>query len=113
MANTEGAVTVLDDSAAWDLLGGVSLGRLVTALGGQLEIFPVNFVVQDHSVLFRTSEGTKLFSTVMSDQVLFEADDHTARRGLERDPARRCPRAEYQRRDSRRRAHQPDPVGGD
>jgi nitroimidazol reductase NimA-like FMN-containing flavoprotein (pyridoxamine 5'-phosphate oxidase superfamily) len=81
MANTEGAVTVLDDSAAWDLLGGVSLGRLVTALGGQLEIFPVNFVVQDRSVLFRTSEGTKLFSTVMNDQVLFEADDHTAGEG--------------------------------
>ncbi len=76
-----GPVTVLDDSEAWKLLGSVPLGRLVTHFGGQLEIFPVNFVVQDGSVLFRTAEGTKLFTTVMNDQVLFEADDHTADEG--------------------------------
>jgi hypothetical protein len=32
-------------------------------------------------VLFRTAEGTKLFSTVMNDKVLFEADDHTVADG--------------------------------
>lgn len=74
-------VTVLDDAAAWSLLSSVSLGRLVTSFGGQLEIFPVNFVVQDESVLFRTAEGTKLFTTVMNDKVLFEADEHTAAEG--------------------------------
>ena len=74
-------VTVLTDDAAWDLLSSVSLGRLVTSFGGTLEIFPVNFVTQKRSVLFRTAEGTKLFTTVMSDQVLFEADDHTVAEG--------------------------------
>ena len=74
-------VTVLDDAAAWNLLSSVSLGRLVTSFGGQLEIFPVNFVVQNGTVLFRTAEGTKLFTTVMNDKVLFEADDHTAAEG--------------------------------
>ena len=74
-------ITVLDDREAWDLLGSVALGRLVTSFGGQLEIFPVNFVVQDGTVLFRTAEGTKLFTTVMNDQVLFEVDDHTAADG--------------------------------
>ncbi len=57
----------------------------MTTFGGQLEIFPVNFVVQDgaggKSVLFRTAEGTKLFTTVMNDHVLFEADDHTTTEG--------------------------------
>ena len=33
------------------------------------------------TVLFRTAEGTKLFSTVMSDKVLFEVDDHTVAEG--------------------------------
>jgi nitroimidazol reductase NimA-like FMN-containing flavoprotein (pyridoxamine 5'-phosphate oxidase superfamily) len=74
-------VTVLDDAAAWNLLSSVALGRLVTSFGGQLEIFPVNFVVQNHTVLFRTAEGTKLFTTVMNDKVLFEADDHTVAEG--------------------------------
>ena len=70
-------VRVLGDDEAWDLLSGVALGRLVTAGGGQVEIFPINFVAQDRSVLFRTAEGTKLFGAVMNDSVLFEADDHT------------------------------------
>ena len=63
------------------LFRSVSLGRLVTSFGGQLEIFPVNFVVHNGAVLFRTAEGTKLFTTVMNDKVLFEADDHTAAEG--------------------------------
>jgi hypothetical protein len=74
-------VTVLEDNEAWNLLSSVALGRLVTSFGGQLEIFPVNFVTQNGSVLFRTAEGTKLFTTVMNEKVLFEADDHTADEG--------------------------------
>ena len=70
-------VRVLGDDEVWDLLSGVALGRLVTVGGGQVEIFPINFVAQDRSVLFRTAEGTKLFGAVMNDSVLFEADDHT------------------------------------
>jgi len=59
----------------------MSLGRLVTILGGQPEIFPVNFVTQRRTVLFRTAQGTKLFSAVISDRVAFEADDHTVAEG--------------------------------
>lgn len=81
MTVEHGPVTVLNDDEAWQLLSSVPLGRLVTAFGGQLEIFPVNFVTQRGTVLFRTAEGTKLFTTVMSDKVLFEADDHTADEG--------------------------------
>ena len=73
----ENPVRVLCDDEAWDLLSGVALGLLVTAGGGQVEIFPINFVAQDRSVLFRTAKGTKLFGAVMNDSVLFEADDHT------------------------------------
>jgi hypothetical protein len=50
-------------------------------MGGRLEIFPVNFVTQRRTVLFRTAQGTKLYDAVMSDQVAFEADDHTAAEG--------------------------------
>lgn len=74
-------VTVLDEREAWNLLSSVALGRLVTSFGGQLEIFPVNFVVQKGTLLFRTAEGTKLFTTVMNEKVLFEADDHTVAEG--------------------------------
>lgn len=81
MAIEQGPITVLEDNEAWNLLSSVALGRLVTSFGGQLEIFPVNFVIQKGTVLFRTAEGTKLFTTVMNEKVLFEADDHTTVEG--------------------------------
>jgi hypothetical protein len=74
-------VTVLSEDECWSFLSSVSLGRLVTISGGRPEIFPVNFVTQRRTVLFRTAQGTKLSSAVMSDQVAFEADDHTAAEG--------------------------------
>lgn len=85
MTGAHEPISVLGEDEAWNLLSSVSLGRLVTGYGGQLEIFPVNFVTQarplGRTVLFRTSEGTKLFTTVMSDRVLFEADDHNVAEG--------------------------------
>lgn len=74
-------VTVLTDDESWNLLSGVHLGRLVTTVDGRAEIFPVNYVVQRHTVLFRTAEGTKLFTAMMNSQVLFEADDHNVVEG--------------------------------
>lgn len=57
MAVDEGPVTVLGDDKAWDLLSSVTLGRLVTYFGGQLEIFPVNFAVQNGTLLFHTTRA--------------------------------------------------------
>ncbi len=74
-------VTVLSEDQCWNLLSGVALGRLVTVVDGKPEIFPVNFVVQNDTLLFRTAEGTKLFGAVVNSQVLFEVDDHTAAEG--------------------------------
>lgn len=74
-------VTVLSTEDSLALLSSAHLGRLVTVLDGRPEIFPVNYVVQRGTVLFRTAEGTKLFSTVMNEHVLFEADDHDAAGG--------------------------------
>ncbi|OLP01004.1 pyridoxamine 5'-phosphate oxidase [Mycolicibacterium porcinum] len=70
-------VSVLGEDECWQLLSSVTLGRLVSTIGTRLEIFPVNFVTQRRTVLFRTAEGTKLISTLLNDRVLFEADYHT------------------------------------
>ncbi|KUI31495.1 pyridoxamine 5'-phosphate oxidase [Mycobacterium sp. IS-1496] len=74
-------VSILPESECWSLLRGVALGRFVTCADGRPELFPVNFVVRDRTVLFRTAEGTKLTSTAISDHVLFEADSHTEAEG--------------------------------
>jgi uncharacterized protein len=74
-------VTILPEHECWDLLKSVSLGRLVTSVDGRPEIFPVNFVVQRRTVLFRTAEGTKLISTAINNHVVFEADEHNVVEG--------------------------------
>jgi uncharacterized protein len=77
----EDRVTILAERECWDLLAGVTLGRLVTSVDGRPEIFPVNYVVQRRTILFRTAEGTKLVSTAINNQVLFEVDDHNVAEG--------------------------------
>ena len=74
-------IAILPETECWNLMSGAALGRLVTSAGGQPEIFPVNFVVQHRTVLFRTAEGTKLVSAAINNNVLFEVDDHNAVEG--------------------------------
>jgi nitroimidazol reductase NimA-like FMN-containing flavoprotein (pyridoxamine 5'-phosphate oxidase superfamily) len=81
MSATGEPITILSAHESWNLPAGVALGRLVTSVDGQPEIFPVNFVVQHHTVLFRTAEGTKLVSAAINNRVLFEADDHNVAEG--------------------------------
>ena len=73
---TDDAVTILPVHECWELLGSLALGRLVTYADGQPDIFPVNYVVQRRTVLFRTAAGTKLVSSAINNKVLFEVDDH-------------------------------------
>jgi uncharacterized protein len=81
MSASDDPVTILSASESWNLLASVALGRLVTVVDGQAEIFPVNFVVQRKTVLFRTAEGTKLVSAAINNRVLFEADEHDVAEG--------------------------------
>ncbi|BBY84014.1 pyridoxamine 5'-phosphate oxidase family protein [Mycolicibacterium pulveris] len=81
MAEQREPMSVLSESDCWNLLSSVSLGRLVTSVDGQPEIFPVNFVTQRRTILFRTAEGTKLVSAAINNRVLFEADGHDLTEG--------------------------------
>jgi uncharacterized protein len=68
---------VLSDDECWTRIATQDLGRLVTHVGEVLDIFPVNFVVDGGTIVFRTAEGSKLFELTVNDEVLFEVDDHT------------------------------------
>jgi uncharacterized protein len=74
-------ITHLNDYESWALLSSMTLGRLATSVGGQPDIFPVNFVVQRRTILIRTAEGTKLLSAHLNQRVAFEADDHDFEEG--------------------------------
>ena len=57
-----------------DLLASCRVGRVGTSIGALPVILPVNYVVFDHGVLFRTAAGTKLDAAVRGIVVAFEAD---------------------------------------
>jgi nitroimidazol reductase NimA-like FMN-containing flavoprotein (pyridoxamine 5'-phosphate oxidase superfamily) len=78
---TAQAVSILSETECWEYLSNVALGRLVTSVDGQPEIFPVNFVAQGRTILFRTAEGTKLVSAAINDRVVFEVDGYDAEVG--------------------------------
>ena len=63
------------------MLASAALGRLVTSVDGEPEIFPVNYVVQGRTILFLTAEGTKLAAAVLGRAVAFEVDGYDADSG--------------------------------
>lgn len=75
-------MNVLSADESWNLLSSRSLGRLVICVEGWPEVFPVNYVVQRRTVLFRTADfASKLFALVMNARVVFEADDYNVSEG--------------------------------
>lgn len=71
-------VHALTADECWERLHSQELGRLVTRVGEVIEVFPVNYVVDGASLLFRTAEGSKFAELTVNDHVLFEVDDYTA-----------------------------------
>lgn len=65
----------LDLGTCWQLLRSVDVGRLAvpTAYGG-VDIFPVNHVVDQGSIVFRTALGSKLTLAIDAHEVAFEVD---------------------------------------
>lgn len=76
-----GPVAAMSEPESWARLAGNTFGRLAISVGDQPDVFPVNFVVQNRSILIRTAEGTKLAGAAVNQRVAFEVDDHDAVQG--------------------------------
>ncbi len=66
----------LDGNECWDLLRRAEVGRLAVSITDHPDIFPVNYVVDHGSIVFRTAEGTKLAASVLGRAVAFEIDGY-------------------------------------
>jgi len=64
----------LTKSECFELLSGERLGRVAVVDDQGPVIFPVNFVLDRHMVVFRTDEGTKLGTAARGGRVAFEVD---------------------------------------
>ena len=68
-------VNILNVEEALERLSSVSLGRVVVRRSDDMDIFPVNFVIDGGAIYFRSAEGNKLFTINLNHDVLFEADE--------------------------------------
>jgi len=64
----------LTKSECFGLLAGGNLGRVAVVDDQGPVVFPVNFVLDRHTVVFRTEPGTKLDVAGRGSRVCFEAD---------------------------------------
>lgn len=67
---------VLDVEECMELLASVPIGRVAMIDGGEIAVLPVNHVVCDDRVCFRSAPGAKLDAGIMQHVVTFEADDY-------------------------------------
>lgn len=74
-AATEG-VEELDPVACFQLLAKHSVGRLAITDEAGVDVFPVNYVLHDQVLYFRSGPGTKMLRLTASPQVAFEVDGH-------------------------------------
>lgn len=75
------AVNILNDEEAWARLSTQKIGRLATNVGDVVDLVPVNFVVDDQGIVFRTAPGSKLAGLMVSSSVVFEVDEVGEERG--------------------------------
>lgn len=75
------AVTELGEDESWALLASTPIGRLSTTIGDDIEVFPVNHVVDEGTIVFRTAQGSKLFELTVNPRVAYETDAHDEQGG--------------------------------
>jgi nitroimidazol reductase NimA-like FMN-containing flavoprotein (pyridoxamine 5'-phosphate oxidase superfamily) len=70
-------IAELTAEQCWERLRSEQLGRLAMCAGGEIDIFPINYVVDGQSLVFRTAPGTKLVETAIAAEVALEIDGFT------------------------------------
>jgi nitroimidazol reductase NimA-like FMN-containing flavoprotein (pyridoxamine 5'-phosphate oxidase superfamily) len=72
---------ILDDAASWQLLRSHVVGRMGVAVAGEVDIFPLNYLVHDDTIVFKTAQGSKLAALSANARVTFEIDGYSPESG--------------------------------
>jgi nitroimidazol reductase NimA-like FMN-containing flavoprotein (pyridoxamine 5'-phosphate oxidase superfamily) len=76
MDDRQDATEILGEAQCWELLDRAQVGRLAVDIAGQPDIFPINFLVNEGGIVFRSAAGTKLAGAVLNRFVAFEIDGY-------------------------------------
>ncbi|HYI32230.1 MAG TPA: pyridoxamine 5'-phosphate oxidase family protein [Glaciibacter sp.] len=75
--NEPRATRALSTDECWQRIEAAPYGRVAATAAGEIDIFPVNHGVENGTVVFRTSAGTKLLELTINHRVAFEVDGFT------------------------------------
>ena len=64
----------LPEERCWELLAQHDVGRLAVSVMNRPDIFPVNYVVADESIVVRSAPGQKFAAATLGTAVAFEVD---------------------------------------
>lgn len=64
----------LTEPECWALLSTHTVARLAVAVGHHPDIFPINYIVDEGAIVFRSGAGTKLAAAVLGRHVAIEID---------------------------------------
>jgi nitroimidazol reductase NimA-like FMN-containing flavoprotein (pyridoxamine 5'-phosphate oxidase superfamily) len=71
-----GDAASLPEAACWELLHRRILGRVAIVVDGVPRVFPVNYIIDNGDIVFRTDEGMKLEAAQNAEIASFEVDHH-------------------------------------
>lgn len=66
---------IIDPAECWELVASKEIGRLAVSVANDPDVFPLNYRVDDATIVIRTSPGLKLAAAVLGNPVAFEVDD--------------------------------------
>ena len=72
--SSRGPVERLSEDQCWDALTWTNLGRLAVRAGDDIDIFPVNFLINNRLIYLRTAPGSKMVALTAEPRVAFEVD---------------------------------------
>ena len=73
---TRTGMLVLSTAECWRLFRTQEVGRLAVSIANFPDIFPINYVVDGETIVFRTGAGTKLAAAVLGRGIAFEIDGY-------------------------------------
>jgi uncharacterized protein len=76
VGSAEDPVVKLSGEDCWGLLESEEFGRLAYRLVDEVHVVPINYLVDDRTLLFRTASGNKLLAAALHSDVALEIDWH-------------------------------------
>lgn len=76
MSTQENQIEELPPHTCWALLHAANVGRLAVWVEDHPDIFPINYVVDQGTLVFRSAAGTKVAGAITGAAVALEIDGH-------------------------------------